>query len=121
MTAGRIVEHAGEGPITASRIAEEYGIPLEYLFKILQQMVRFNVLSSKRGPGGGFTLARPANEISLLEIIEAAEGPMSHNAPLTELTRETPLTKNLEKLCREASEKAVSVFSKAKLSQMLDK
>ena len=76
IAAGYIAEHADEGYILASRIVKEYDIPLEYLFKILQQMVRVNILLSKKGPKGGFILARPAKEITLLEIIEAAGGPI---------------------------------------------
>ena len=106
VAAGYIAAHADEGPVTAAKISEEYGIPREFLLKILQQMVRFNVIASKRGPGGGFTLPRPAKEISLLEVIEKADGPIAHSTDLTELTRKTPLTVNLEKACREASEKA---------------
>jgi Rrf2 family protein len=121
VAAGYIAAHADEGPVTAAKISEEYGIPREFLLKILQQMVRFNVIASKRGPGGGFTLPRPAKEISLLEVIEKADGPIAHSTDLTELTRKTPLTVNLEKACREASEKAVAVFSKATLGQMVGK
>jgi len=55
-------------------IAKEYGIPLEYLLKILQDLVRANVLTSKRGPGGGFKLAKSANQINLLQVVEALQG-----------------------------------------------
>ena len=99
VAAGYIAAHADEGPVTAAKISEEYGIPREFLLKILQQMVRFNVIASKRGPGGGFTLPRPAKEISLLEVIEKGNGPIAHSTDLTELTRK-PSTVNLEGLPR---------------------
>ena len=45
-------------PVQAATVSKEYNIPLEYLLKILQQLVRVSVLRSKRGPRGGFFLAR---------------------------------------------------------------
>ncbi|HPD47123.1 MAG TPA: Rrf2 family transcriptional regulator [Anaerohalosphaeraceae bacterium] len=119
MAAGYLAEHADHEPIMAETIAKECYIPLGYLLKIMQQMVKFNVLSSKRGPGGGFALARPAKDLSLLEIIEAAGGPLAHIGDLTELTIDTPLTRKLEQVCQEASQKAIATFAKAKLSQTL--
>ena len=119
MAAGYLAEHTDQETIMAETIAKECAIPLGYLLKIMQQMVKFNVLSSKRGPGGGFALPRPAKEITLLEIIEAAGGPIAHIGDLTELTRKTPLTMNMEKVCKKASEKAISTLSKAKLAQVV--
>jgi len=68
--------------VMAKKIAVEYGIGWEYLLKVLQQLVRANVLRSKRGPRGGFTLARPLSEISMLDVIEAVEGPMRVNVEI---------------------------------------
>ena len=119
IAAGYIAEQGDGGWVMASTISAKYGIPLEYLFKILQQLVRSNVLLSKRGPGGGFTLARPAKEISLLEIIEAVDGPISTRLEIVELTKKAPFSIEMEKVCERAFEKAVSILSRAKLSQMV--
>jgi len=53
----------------AARVSKEYGIPLEYLMKIMQQLVRANILRSKRGPRGGFSLTRNPKDISNSWII----------------------------------------------------
>ncbi len=119
IAAGYIADQGGEGWVMASTISAKFGIPLEYLFKILQQMVRTNVLVSKRGPKGGFALARPAREITLLEIIEAAGGPISSQLELVQQTKKAPFSFLMEKVCQRATEKAASVLSKAKLSQMV--
>ncbi len=116
---GYIAEQADEGWVMASTISAKYGIPLEYLFKILQQLVRNNILLSKRGPGGGYTLARPAKEITLLEIIEAVDGQISTRLEIVELTKKAQFSIEMEKVCGRAFEKAVSVLSRAKLSQMV--
>ncbi len=116
---GYIAEQADEGWVMASTISAKYGIPLEYLFKILQQLVRSNVLLSKRGPGGGYILARPAKEITLLEIIEAVDGPISTQLEIVELTKKAQFSIEMEKVCERSCEKAVSILGRAKLSQMV--
>src|SRR2546423_7738388 len=51
------------------------GLPRDFLGKIFQKLVKTGILKSAKGRGGGFSLARPAHEISLRHIIEALEGP----------------------------------------------
>ena len=62
-------------PIQVRVIGERQGIPTRYLEQIFQRMRRAHLVHGKRGPGGGYVLARPAAEISLREIVEAVEGP----------------------------------------------
>src|ERR1051325_2195956 len=50
-------------------------LPRDFLAKIFQRLVKAGILRSAKGRGGGFTLARPAHEITLMHIIEAIEGP----------------------------------------------
>jgi Rrf2 family protein len=61
--------------IQAQEIAGCTGIPLPYLLKVLNWMTRQGLVVSKRGYRGGFYLARPSSEISVLDIAEAVEGP----------------------------------------------
>ena len=49
-------------------------LPRDFLAKIFQKLVRGGILRSSKGRGGGFALARPAHEITLMQIIEAVEG-----------------------------------------------
>ena len=116
---GYVAQHYRDGAVLAARISKQYGIPLEYLLKILQQLVRANVLRSKRGPRGGFFLARPAEGISLLEIIEAVDGPVLSQLQLAEQTNNEPFSLKMEKVCRVATEKVRDIFSQAKLSEVL--
>jgi Rrf2 family protein len=59
---------------SAAQLAEHYGLPVAYLAKQLQALVRAGVLSGATGPRGGFRLARPADQITLLQVIEAVDG-----------------------------------------------
>jgi len=62
-----------------NEISEEYKIPRSFLAKILQKLVKGKIVRSYRGVKGGFSLARPAREISVLEVLEAIEGGLSMN------------------------------------------
>jgi Rrf2 family iron-sulfur cluster assembly transcriptional regulator len=56
------------------QIAAEEEIPAHFLAKILQQLARKGLLRSSKGPTGGFSLRVPANEVRLLDIVEALDG-----------------------------------------------
>lgn len=58
-------------------IGARQGIPMRYLEQIFQRLRRAGLVAGKRGPGGGYTLARPAAEISLRDVLEAVEGPIA--------------------------------------------
>jgi Rrf2 family protein len=63
--------------MTAGQIASRLNVSHAHLSKVLQRLGRAGLLNSVRGPGGGFRLARPAGEITLLSVYEAVEGPLS--------------------------------------------
>jgi len=65
--------------IATATIAAQQNIPLPFLAKIVSQLVVRGVLETVRGASGGVSLARPAETISMREIIEAIDGPISLN------------------------------------------
>jgi Rrf2 family protein len=67
---------AGGGHVTADQLARTQAIPGKFLEAILTQLRRAGLVRSQRGPDGGFWLARPAEEISLADIIRAIDGPL---------------------------------------------
>jgi len=69
------LDSSGNQPVLAKQIAGCSGIPLPYLSKVLHALTRSDLIVSKRGYKGGFTLARPAQEISLADVAQAVEGP----------------------------------------------
>ncbi|MGZ8734031.1 MAG: RrF2 family transcriptional regulator [Acidimicrobiia bacterium] len=60
--------------LPASRLAEYHGVPGAYLAKHLQVLSRAGILESVPGPSGGYRLARPAAEITVLDVVEAIDG-----------------------------------------------
>ena len=69
----------GEQRIATSMIAEEQRIPPSFLAKIISQLSIAGLLHTSRGARGGVTLARDAKDITLLEVIEAIDGPIQLN------------------------------------------
>jgi Rrf2 family protein len=77
-------------------IAEAQGLPDAFLMKVLGQLVKAGLARSVKGPGGGYSLARPAKEISLLQIIEAVDGPIRGEPVGTNDGGATALDKRLQ-------------------------
>jgi Rrf2 family transcriptional regulator, cysteine metabolism repressor len=69
-----LAAHNGNGPVSLSAIAEAEGLPLAYLEHLVQRLRRAELVESRRGAHGGYTLARPAETITMAEVVEALEG-----------------------------------------------
>jgi Rrf2 family protein len=65
-------------------ISKQWDIPENFLRKIVQSLAKSSLIFSRRGIGGGIELARPAENITLLEVVEAAEGKMALNKCLVQ-------------------------------------
>lgn len=65
--------HTGSGPITLADVAKRQDISLSYLEQLFARMRRKDLVSSVRGPGGGYMLSRSAEEISIAEVITAVD------------------------------------------------
>ncbi len=120
LAAGYLAQHQKEKVVLSQDISKKYDIPLEYLLKILQQLVKADVLRSKRGPRGGFSLARPAKKITLLQIIEAVDGPMVGNLHLAEHAPGEKFCARVEQSYEKAIAQAKNVFEKIKLSELVE-
>jgi Rrf2 family protein len=68
---------AGEGPMKGEQLADAQKIPLRFLENILGELRHARLVQSQRGAEGGYWLARDPDDITLAEIIRAAEGPLA--------------------------------------------
>src|SRR6266705_6915686 len=66
-----------DGSVSAREIAAQYRIPAELLAKVLQKLARKGLLISQQGMNGGYVLARDPAHISIVDVVEALEGPIS--------------------------------------------
>jgi Rrf2 family protein len=109
-----------EGKVSMlSAIAKEQDVPPRFLAKIFQALAKAGVVKSHRGAKGGFSLARPAAEITIKDVIEAVEGPLQLNICLV-----APGECNRESLCpihtvwEEAQDKMMMVLSRKNFADL---
>ena len=69
---------AGEGPVKGDRIAKAQHIPSNFLENILADLRNAGIVGSRRGAEGGYWLARPAEDVSLADVIRAVDGPLAN-------------------------------------------
>ncbi|MFI5119716.1 MAG: RrF2 family transcriptional regulator [Thermoanaerobaculia bacterium] len=67
----------GEGYVAVAAIAEAQGLPAKFLEQLLMALKRARLVKSQKGPHGGFRLARPADRISLAEVIRLLDGALA--------------------------------------------
>ena len=68
---------AGDGPLKGDRIAQAQSIPIKFLENIMADLRNAGLVRSQRGVDGGYWLARPADEVSLANVIRAVDGPLA--------------------------------------------
>ncbi len=69
-----LARSAGDEPVPLAEIADRGGLPLAYLEHLVARLRKADLVSSRRGSRGGYMLARPANEITMAEVVQALEG-----------------------------------------------
>jgi Rrf2 family protein len=107
---------SGDGAlITRSKLAANGKMPERFLLEVLHDLVKRGILSSTRGGGGGFALARHLENISLLDVIEAVDGPLPLGIPagsaLPDLLRNWLLA-NLEQIMESTRARLASITLK---------
>src|SRR3954449_6158715 len=70
--------------ISAREIAEQFDIPIELMAKVLQRLVRRGLLTSHQGTRGGYQLSKPTTAISVADVIQAIDGPLTVTACSTD-------------------------------------
>lgn len=74
-----LAEHYGEGPVTLKAICSVRDLPKQYLVKLFASLAKADLVTPVRGKRGGYMISRAPAEITLLEVIEAIEGPIALN------------------------------------------
>jgi len=106
-------------PIVASHhIAKARGIPERFLLKVLKPLVSARVLVSVKGPNGGYRLARPATQISMLEIIEAVDGPIRGLVPAIDTEDGSSLDPRLGAVCDQVADRVRKQLQKVRIPDL---
>ncbi len=94
VTMSAAARHCGFARVSAADLAEETGLPLPTVQKLVSTLSKGGLLKATRGSGGGIQLARPAAAISLADIVEAVEGPIALTACVEDGRHDCALEKN---------------------------
>ena len=105
-------------PVPCSQLAAEGNMPERFLLQILRSLVTHGILRSTRGVDGGYTLVRSPDEVSLLEVIEAIEGPLNPGEPVTQGMSEESQWR-LHEALRSVTNDSRRQLEAIKLSQLL--
>lgn len=91
--------HCGGARVSAGQLAEETGLPVPTVQKLVSRLTAAGLLRSSRGVGGGLKLARPAAAITLADIVEAVEGPIALTACIDKARPDGKHDCTLEQAC----------------------
>jgi Rrf2 family protein len=109
-----------EVPVASHKIAEAKKIPERFLLKVLKPLVSARVLLSIKGPNGGYRLAKDPTSISMLEVLEAVDGPIQGLAPSVEEANSTSkeLNRKLDNICCETADTVKKQLSRVKMADL---
>ena len=106
-------------PTPSHVIADKRKISERFLLKVLKPLVSAQVLISAKGPHGGYRLAKPANQITLLEIMEAVDGPIRGQAAIGNGDTSHPLNQRLTEICQESANHLRKQLKRIRISEVL--
>ena len=105
-------------PIASHHIAQARGIPERFLLKVLKPLVSARVLMSIKGPNGGYRLAKAPSEITMLEVLEAVDGPIRGQAPFSDEDN-GHLNQKLENICKRSADGVRKELEKVRISDLI--
>jgi Rrf2 family protein len=116
-----LAAQGGERPVPSHIVAEAQGIPERFLLKVLKPLVSAGVLRSVKGPNGGYRLARSAKDVTILEVVEAVDGPIQGSAPLSEGRKSDRLDGRLSQVCEEAAQLVRRQLARVRVAELVKK
>lgn len=116
-----LIAAAGENGISAQRIAELTNCSKNHLFKVLELLVKSNIIFSTRGPKGGYHMKASADEITLLIIFEVLNGKVDINDLCVGKNRDEKSFVFFQKMCHDLSLKYIDYLEKTKISDLIPK
>jgi Rrf2 family protein len=113
-----LARHEGGGPVTSATMAAAEGLPGDFLRTALAGLAGAGVPAAAPGRRGGHRLARPARSITLLEVVEAVDGPLRGQAPGVGGPAGARLEAELQRVCDDAAEAARRRLRKVSLADL---
>ncbi len=117
----QLAQSESDAPVPCSQLASAGHMPERFLLQILRHLVTHGILHSTRGVDGGYSLERKPKDISLLEIIEAIDGPLVSSMPVMENNKPSPADGRLRSVLDDVTANCRSQLDAVKLSDLLGK
>jgi len=112
-------EEASDRACSVAEIATRERVPRQFLEKIVQDLIHNGIVRSTRGPRGGYVLARPAEQVTFRNVIEAVEGPISLNACTGEHADCSLVGAcGMERVWREGQRRVMDLFEKTTIADV---
>ncbi len=112
-------EEASARACSVGEIAERERVPRQFLEKIVQELIHKGLVRSRRGPHGGYVLARPAEQMTFRDVIEAVEGPISLNVCTAEPADCSLLGMcGMERVWREGQRRVMELFESTTIADV---
>ena len=105
-------------PMASHNIAQSEEIPERFLLKVLKPLVSARILHSVKGPNGGYRLAKAPSDISMLDIVEAVDGPIRGQAPFGVNEGNGALNRKLENLCKQLADQTRKHLAKVRMTDL---
>jgi Rrf2 family protein len=117
----QLAQSESDAPVPCSQLAAAGHMPERFLLQILRHLVTHGILHSTRGVDGGYSLERKPAEISLLEIIEAIDGPLVSSMPVMENSKPSAVDRRLRSVLDDVTADCRRQLDAVKLSDLLGK
>ena len=114
-----LADEEAERACSVAEIAARERIPRQFLEKIVQELIHKGLVRSRRGPHGGYVLARPADQVTFKDVIEALEGPISLNVCVGEHPDCFLLgTCGMQRVWQEGQRRVLELFEKTTIASV---
>jgi Rrf2 family protein len=114
-----LAERFGQGPVQSEAIAKRQGVSEAYLDQLLTLLRRADLVRSVRGPRGGHELARPADQITLMDVLTALEGSFLKVGP--DSNQDLPSVRVQQEVWQQVQQEAQRILESTRISELLER
>ena len=117
---GHMAEQRDGRCVLARQIAELYSIPMDYLLKVLHLLVRGGILTSVRGPSGGYRLNKPADQMTIFEVVELVSGQVDEDFSSDSAGADGGVNRRVRALFQASEEAARKVLRQTMVAELVE-
>ena len=116
----RVQGAVADGPMTADSISQGCKFPPRFLYRVLRRLVDAGLLRGISGPRGGYTLAKPSQQVRLLDIVQAVEEGVSGSRLVPVNRQQKPAIEHVNSICERSARLMQNQLAKVTLAQLAE-